>query len=487
MTARNKRSASARSIPFPVFLLVVTAAVTIGATSLRALGGGAGAPSMGSALAGTAGRLMAFLDYFAGVFTLLSLTAAVVCGLAATDRLVLSIKQRVAMQSVHRATAVAALGFLATHIAVKVAEQEASPLVVILPFSGGATFAVSLGVIAADLLVLAAVTGAVRGRFAGSRRPWLWRLLHGSAYACWPIALAHGLTAGRAAATYVLWSYGTCVAMVGLALVVRVLGSAERGKARRRTDRTLLAREASPATSWGSTAEEELTLAVHAQLPSAAEAPAEPVAVSAPEPDYASEPVTAIMPVAAPEPQYVSQPQYVPEPQYVTAPQYVPEPQYLAQPQYVPQPEPQLQPQYVPYAEQVPYAVPMAYAEPVPYPEPVAAYAEQVQYAGNVQYGYQPDYTYGGTGGYGYPAAPSPWSGDGNARPHPPLAETPPHGFAVPTNLFGSPYAPDQVQAGSWTPDWMDDSGAWSALTWDTPPYGIPVQAATGREHGGGW
>ncbi|WP_152626573.1 hypothetical protein [Streptacidiphilus carbonis] len=455
MTARKKRTATARSIPFPLFLLMVCAAVTIGATSLRALGGGAGAPSMTSALAGTAGRVMAFLDYFAGVFCLLSLTAAVVCGLAATDRLVLSIKQRVAMQSVHRATAVAALGFLVVHIAVKVAEQEASPLVVLLPFSGGATFAVSIGTISADLLVLTAATGAVRGRFANSRRPWLWRLLHGGAYACWPIALAHGLTAGRAAATYVLWSYGSCAALVALALMVRVLSSAERRSARKRTDRTLLAHEPSR-SAWSGAADEELTLAVHAQLPSAAKDPVEsvtePVTVPLVEPVAVPEPVTATMPVAVPV--------AMPEPQYVPD-QY--QQQYMTQPQ----------PQYVPYAEQVPY------------PQPVA-YAEHVQYPGPDQYGYQPEYAdaysalggYGPVGGYGYPSAPSPWAGDGNARPHPALAETPPHGFAVPTNLFATPY---------YVPDSIDDSGAWSALTWDTPPYGVPVQAAPGREHGGGW
>ncbi|SEL68549.1 hypothetical protein [Streptacidiphilus jiangxiensis] len=211
--------------PFPLFLLAVCAAVTIAATAVRALVSGGHAPQV---LSGTAERLLAFLDYFAGVFTLLSLTAAVLCGLAATDRLVLTPRLRVAAQSVHRATSVAALGFLATHIGVKIAEHDASPLTALLPFGGGATFAVGLGTLAADLLVLAAATGAVRGRFADARRPGLWRVLHASAYACWPIALAHGLTAGRAAAVWVLWSYGVCGALVALALLIRALGLLDR-------------------------------------------------------------------------------------------------------------------------------------------------------------------------------------------------------------------------------------------------------------------
>ncbi|MEU7054730.1 hypothetical protein [Streptomyces sp. NPDC046197] len=180
-------------------------------------------PAVGAASAAVAGRTMAFLDYFAGVFTLLSLTAVVTCGLAATDRLVLTPRLRVAVQSVHRASAVAALGFLGTHIAVKVVERHAAPQSAVVPFAGGAAIAVSLGTIAADLLVLVTATGVLRGRFAGGRRPWLWRVLHSMAYVCWPISLVHGLTAGRKAHAWVLWGYGLCAALVTLALLVRAL------------------------------------------------------------------------------------------------------------------------------------------------------------------------------------------------------------------------------------------------------------------------
>lgn len=180
-------------------------------------------PATGVAWAGVSGRIMGFLDYFAGVFTLLSLTAVVTCGLAATDRLVLTPRLRVAVQSVHRASAVAALGFLGAHIAVKVVERHAAAQTAVVPFTGGTALAVSLGTIAADLLVLITATGILRGRFAGSRRPWLWRVLHSTAYACWPVSLAHGLTAGRKAHPWVLWGYGVCAALVALALLIRAL------------------------------------------------------------------------------------------------------------------------------------------------------------------------------------------------------------------------------------------------------------------------
>ncbi|MCK7622831.1 hypothetical protein MUU72_06890 [Streptomyces sp. RS10V-4] len=189
---------------------------------------------MGAPTPGAAGRILAFLDYFAGVFTLLALTAVVVCGLAATDRLVLTPRMRVAVQSVHRACAVAALGFLAVHIAVKVVERHAAPQTAVVPFTGGAALAVSLGTVAADLLILITATGVLRGRFAGSRRPWLWRALHSTAYACWPIALAHGLSAGRMAHPWVFWGYGLCAAAVALALLVRALACLGRHRARSR-------------------------------------------------------------------------------------------------------------------------------------------------------------------------------------------------------------------------------------------------------------
>lgn len=373
---RSRRTPRPRAFPFPLFLIMVCAAVTIGATAIRALTGdrAAGHTGMGVALAGTAGRVMAFLDYFAGVFTLLSLTAAVVCGLAATDRLVLRARHRIAMQSVHRATSVAALGFLLTHIAVKVAERDATPLVALLPFGGGATFAVSLGTVAADLLVLTAATGAVRGRFAGSRRPWLWRLLHSAAYASWPIALAHGLTAGRQAAVWVLWSYGLCAAVVGLALLVRLLGAAGRGSARRRTERTLLAYQPRPRRGSGRDplADEPLTTATHARLRLHPDAPT-PAPVMAP------------------------------------------------------------------VMEQVPVPIPVPVPVPVPVPEPVGfapefAHAQYTAYAFHPQAGYHPQAPYPpqyAAYGYGHPA-PAPWAGDGQGLPHPSLTETPPHGFAFP-------------------------------------------------------
>src|SRR6202042_1650660 len=86
-----------------------------------------------------------------------------------------------------------------------------------------------LGTVAADLFVLIVVTGFLRGRFAG-RWPWAWRSIHAAAYAAWPLAVVHGLLAGRTAKPYVDWSYGACLALVGLALVIRLVAAMRGGR-----------------------------------------------------------------------------------------------------------------------------------------------------------------------------------------------------------------------------------------------------------------
>jgi hypothetical protein len=163
-----------------------------------------------------------FLIFYSGVFTLLGLTGTVVVGLAATDRIVLAVRHRVFMQGLHRAFAVFAVGFLITHVVLQILRGRVGPADVILPF-GGAGFAVGLGTIAADLMILVAATGAFRGRFVGIRWPWMWRALHVLAYISWPVSIVHGLTAGRSAADWVTMSYVGSLIGVALALLIRLI------------------------------------------------------------------------------------------------------------------------------------------------------------------------------------------------------------------------------------------------------------------------
>jgi hypothetical protein len=163
------------------------------------------------------------LEYVAGVFALLALTETVLSGVAAAERLV-PVRFRLLVQSTHRATTVVAVGFLAAHVLLKITEAHASALDAFLPFAGHHRrhLYVGLGTIAADLLVLVLVTGLIRARFAASRWPWAWRTVHVLAYALWPLAVVHGLLAGRAARPWVVAGYAAAGGVVLLAVLSRL-------------------------------------------------------------------------------------------------------------------------------------------------------------------------------------------------------------------------------------------------------------------------
>ncbi|NGN70509.1 hypothetical protein G5C51_42380, partial [Streptomyces sp. A7024] len=173
-----------------------------------------------------------FLDYAAGVLTLVLLTAAVCWGLLAGERTALATRHRLLAQAIHRATAVAALGALALHVGVKVAEARVGVRGVLLPFgdisfgsafrsaftggtdagsraaADGRALVIGIGSLAAWLLLAAVVTGVLRGVLAGrGRASARWRALHACAYPAWCAALVHGLKSGREPAGWVTAAY----------------------------------------------------------------------------------------------------------------------------------------------------------------------------------------------------------------------------------------------------------------------------------------
>ncbi|MGH3156544.1 MAG: hypothetical protein ACRDNF_08240 [Streptosporangiaceae bacterium] len=169
--------------------------------------------------------LQRFMLTYAGVFALVTLTAAVAAGLIATDRIIMSPAGRVVAQAVHRALSLVAVGFLATHVLLEVLAHRSRPVDAVAPFlAHGRTFYVGLGTLASDLLLLIFATGIARRRFA-ARGAAAWRAVHVTAYLAWPLAIAHGLLAGRQAKPYVDWSYGACLAAVALALLIRLVAA----------------------------------------------------------------------------------------------------------------------------------------------------------------------------------------------------------------------------------------------------------------------
>ncbi|MET9699890.1 hypothetical protein ABZY31_23600 [Streptomyces sp. NPDC006529] len=178
-----------------------------------------------AARAGALSHLWDFLDYGAGVLSLVSLTSAVLWGLAATDRTLFASGHRIAAQGAHRGLAVAGLGFLALHVWVKVAGSRTTATAVAVPFTDpDQALLIGLGTLAGYLFVAVAVSGAVRSAFATKGRSLWWRALHMGAYPAWGASLVHGLKSGRSASGWVTVSYALCLVGVAGVLALRLRG-----------------------------------------------------------------------------------------------------------------------------------------------------------------------------------------------------------------------------------------------------------------------
>ncbi|MDO0915020.1 cytochrome b/b6 domain-containing protein [Streptomyces sp. DT2A-34] len=175
--------------------------------------------------------LQEFLNFGAGVLSLVCLTCSVIWGLVAQDRMILNTRQRIIAQGIHRVTAVGSIAFLLVHIGVKLALDHASPIAALIPFSlvifggdeiPGSAFLIGLGSLAALLIIFVGITGALRNKFA-SPAPVAarWRAMHMLAYPAWCAALIHGLFAGRPAKTFFMVCYELCVVAVAAALALR--------------------------------------------------------------------------------------------------------------------------------------------------------------------------------------------------------------------------------------------------------------------------
>jgi hypothetical protein len=173
----------------------------------------------------------AYSEYYMGVITLVSLSITIMVGLVATDRLVLSIRQRVLLQSTHRTTGVIAVASLGLHLWTKLAEHHIRVIDMFIPFLAPTnTLYVGMGTLSGGIMVLVMWTGIARAKFIGRGKPWMWRSLHAVSYLIWPIALMHGLSAGRPAKSWVVVSYVICVLLVLVGLAVRLSVSLNRKK-----------------------------------------------------------------------------------------------------------------------------------------------------------------------------------------------------------------------------------------------------------------
>jgi methionine sulfoxide reductase heme-binding subunit len=153
-----------------------------------------------------------------GLVTLLLLTASVLLGLLTAGRFSARRWPRFLSQGMHRNLSLLVLVFLALHVGTTVIDTytSISLTAAFIPFASSYKTAwLSLGAVALDMLLALVATSLLRTRI-GHRA---WRRVHWLAYACWPVAVAHGLGIGtdRSATWVFVLTMGCAVAVLTVA------------------------------------------------------------------------------------------------------------------------------------------------------------------------------------------------------------------------------------------------------------------------------
>jgi preprotein translocase subunit SecG len=164
-----------------------------------------------------------YLTRATGAVALILLTLSVVLGVLDVERVTTKHVPRFVIDGAHRTTSLLAVAFLVVHIVTSVLDSfvSISLLQAVIPFIGSyRPFWLGLGAVAFDLVIALVLTSLAR-RFLGYRT---WRMTHWLAYACWPIALLHGLGTGSDIKSG--WMLGIslgCLAFVVIAICRRAI------------------------------------------------------------------------------------------------------------------------------------------------------------------------------------------------------------------------------------------------------------------------
>jgi sulfoxide reductase heme-binding subunit YedZ len=156
-----------------------------------------------------------FLTRGAGAIALVLLSAGMVLGILDVKRFSSERWPRFVIDRLHRNVSLLALAVLLVHIVTALADGFAPIAIkdVIIPFgSAYRPLWLGLGSLAFDLLLAVSVTSILHARL-GNRA---WRAVHWAAYACWPLAIIHGLGTGSDGAQ--VWMLALTVACVSAAL-----------------------------------------------------------------------------------------------------------------------------------------------------------------------------------------------------------------------------------------------------------------------------
>lgn len=127
-----------------------------------------------------------------GVVALVLLTVVVLLGIMVSRRGRLPGLPRFATTSLHRSMSLLAVMFIAVHVATAIADPYVTIGIAaaVIPFSSPyRSWWLGLGAISFDLIIALVATSLARSRIGRKT----WRGVHWLAYACWPLALLHGV------------------------------------------------------------------------------------------------------------------------------------------------------------------------------------------------------------------------------------------------------------------------------------------------------
>jgi sulfoxide reductase heme-binding subunit YedZ len=169
---------------------------------------------MPSAAVATATSPLWFATRATGLIALVLLTGTVVLGIVTSVRFASPAWPRFVTVFLHRNLSLLTITFTGLHVLTTIADPFASisAVSVVVPFTSGyRRIWLGLGAVAFDLLLAVLVTSLLRTRI----RPRAWRAVHWAGYACWPVALVHGLGTGTdGAARWVLAITAVCALAV---------------------------------------------------------------------------------------------------------------------------------------------------------------------------------------------------------------------------------------------------------------------------------
>ena len=160
-----------------------------------------------------------------GVVALVLLTVVVVLGIMVSRRGRLPGLPRFATTSLHRSMSLLAVAFIAIHVVTAIADPYVTIGIAaaVIPFASPyKPLWLGLGAISFDMIVALIATSLARARIG--RRTW--RAVHWLAYACWPVAVLHGIGSSTDLRTGWLLMLTICCCVAVLAAASWRIGTA---------------------------------------------------------------------------------------------------------------------------------------------------------------------------------------------------------------------------------------------------------------------